>query len=219
MVSKRHLKNLEIILANGAILQWATWRCFMCGGCGHGYWECSNKYAIPYEEWTRDKGQIGCFNEAINDQVQPEEPTHDEEEKSSDDVNVVEKIVFNSHVEDKDEVITDEPILEALELPNHVIISNADDYDISFVFDHFVETGTKEEKPRFVKYSKDDSSEYYILIMEKHPYVVNGICLKQVPFKETISSQKLYKKVPTDSGKNPIVSGSLNFPFDMGILI
>ncbi|VFQ89802.1 unnamed protein product [Cuscuta campestris] len=94
MVSKRHLRNLEIVLANGAILQWATRRCFMCGGCGHGHWECSNKYAIPYEEWAM---------------------IHEEEKKSSCDQFVNEEDVFDIPVKDEDDVFVEEPASNAQE--------------------------------------------------------------------------------------------------------
>ncbi|VFQ76023.1 unnamed protein product [Cuscuta campestris] len=112
MVSKRHLRNLEIVLANGAILQWATRRCFMCGGCGHGHWECSNKYAIPYEEWAM---------------------IHEEEKKSSCDQFVNEEDVFNILVKDEDDVFVEEPASNAQE-ESH--------YNDSFlIHDDFVEEG------------------------------------------------------------------------------
>ncbi|VFQ99353.1 unnamed protein product [Cuscuta campestris] len=66
----------------------------MCGGCGHGHWECSNKYAIPYEEWAM---------------------IHEEEKKSSCDQFVNEEDVFDIPVKDEDDVFVEEPASNAQE--------------------------------------------------------------------------------------------------------
>ncbi|VFQ90313.1 unnamed protein product [Cuscuta campestris] len=118
--------------------------------------ECSNKHAIPYEEWTKDDEENCSFEGAINDTIPLEEPTLDEEMKSSDNINIPVEDVFDFHVEYEEEVIIDELISRAPELPNHALVSNADDYETSFVFYHFVKIGMNEEVLSSRKYAKDD---------------------------------------------------------------
>ncbi|VFQ71664.1 unnamed protein product [Cuscuta campestris] len=177
MVSKRHLRNLEIVLANGAILQWATRRCFMCGGCGHGHWECSNKYAIPYEEWVM---------------------IHEEEKKSSCDQFVNEEDVFDIPVKDEDDVFVEEPASNAQE-ESH--------YNDSFlIHDDFVEEIFIEEATPEVIYSKEVISiEYYHLFNEGKFYLISKVCSKQVFTRHGIMFRKLHNEVSTNSGRNLII--------------
>ncbi|VFQ86018.1 unnamed protein product [Cuscuta campestris] len=190
MVSKRHLRNLEIVLANGAILQWATRRCFMCGACGHhGHWECSNKYAIPYEEWAM---------------------IYEEEKKSSCDQFVNEEDVFDILVKDEDDVFVEEPASNAQE-ESHC-------NDSFLIHDDFVEEVVIEKASPEVIYSKEVISiEYYPLFGEGKSYFISEICLKQVHTRNDIMFWKLHNEVSTNSGMNLIIGGSLNFPFDPGI--
>ncbi|VFQ59752.1 unnamed protein product [Cuscuta campestris] len=191
MVSKRYLRNLDIILANGAILQWATRRCFMCGGCGHGHWECSNKYAIPYEEWVM---------------------IHAEEKKSSCDQVGIDEDVFDILVKDKDNAFVEEPVSNAQEESHY--------NDSILIPDDYVDEVVIEEATPEVIHSKEVISiEYYPLFGEGKSYLISEACLKQVLTRNGIMFRKLHNEVPTNSGRNLNIRGSLNFPFDPGTLL
>ncbi|VFQ62788.1 unnamed protein product [Cuscuta campestris] len=120
--------------------------------------------------------------------------------------------VFDNHVKDEDDVFVEEPASNA-QKESH--------YNDSFlIHDDFVDEVVIEKATLEVIYSTEVISiEYYPLFNEGKSYLLSEVCLKQVFTGNGIMFRKLHDEVPTNSGRNFIIGGFLNFPFDPGILL
>ncbi|VFQ97141.1 unnamed protein product [Cuscuta campestris] len=105
-----------------------------------------------------------------------------------------------------------------------VIVEDVSDFQVKDENDIFLEEPDSEvvveETTPDVIYSKElNSTEYYRPIGEEETYFIFEGHVKQVLTKVAIIFRKLHYEVPTKSGVNFNIGGSLSFPFDPGILL
>ncbi|VFQ69781.1 unnamed protein product [Cuscuta campestris] len=119
--------------------------------------------------------------------------------------------VFDNHVKDEDDVFVKGPASNAQEESHY--------NDSSLIQDDLVDEVVIEEATPEVIYSKEVISiEYYPLFGKGKSYLISEIYLKQVLTRNDIMFRKLHNEVSTNSGRNLIIGGFSNFPFDPGIL-